>query len=90
VNCKTQNEIDEMWDKLQAGGGSPSQCGWLTDKDKAKREKVLAAVMKMQKLKYSFAWISLLRVPFYLADKDHSCYAFDYKRYCSNQLWKTC
>lgn len=32
VNCKTQAEIDEMWDKLIAGGGAPSQCGWLTDK----------------------------------------------------------
>lgn len=32
VNCKTQNEIDEIWDKLQADGGAPSECGWLTDK----------------------------------------------------------
>lgn len=32
VYCKTQNEIDEMWEKLQADGGAPSQCGWLTDK----------------------------------------------------------
>ncbi len=32
VNCNTQAEIDEMWEKLQADGGSPSQCGWLTDK----------------------------------------------------------
>jgi len=69
VNCKNQIEIDEMWEKLQADGGSPSQCGWLTDKfgvswqvvptimeemmtdkDKARRERVGAAVMKMVKL----------------------------------------
>ena len=31
VNCETQKEIDEMWDKLSAGG-RPNQCGWLTDK----------------------------------------------------------
>jgi len=32
VNCETQAEVDELWDKLLAGGGQPSRCGWLTDK----------------------------------------------------------
>jgi len=32
VAVDTQQEIDELWDKLIAGGGSPSQCGWLKDK----------------------------------------------------------
>jgi predicted 3-demethylubiquinone-9 3-methyltransferase (glyoxalase superfamily) len=31
VNCKTQAEVDELWEKLSAGG-SKSQCGWLKDK----------------------------------------------------------
>ena len=31
VNCHTQRDIDEMWDKLSAGG-QKSQCGWLKDK----------------------------------------------------------
>ena len=31
VSCKTQEEVDELWEKLSAGG-SPQQCGWLTDK----------------------------------------------------------
>ena len=31
VNCDTQQEIDEYWSKLLAGG-RPDQCGWLTDK----------------------------------------------------------
>jgi predicted 3-demethylubiquinone-9 3-methyltransferase (glyoxalase superfamily) len=31
VKCKTQAEIDEMWDKLSQGG-EPGQCGWLRDK----------------------------------------------------------
>jgi predicted 3-demethylubiquinone-9 3-methyltransferase (glyoxalase superfamily) len=31
VNCKDQAEVDEMWDKLSAGGET-SQCGWLKDK----------------------------------------------------------
>jgi len=31
VNCKTQDEVDEYWDKLSAGGAT-NQCGWLTDK----------------------------------------------------------
>jgi len=32
VNCETQVEIDTFWDKLCAGGGQPSMCGWLKDK----------------------------------------------------------
>jgi predicted 3-demethylubiquinone-9 3-methyltransferase (glyoxalase superfamily) len=32
VSCETQAEVDELWDKLTAGGGGPQQCGWLTDK----------------------------------------------------------
>ena len=31
VNCKTQDEIDDYWNKLLEGG-APQQCGWLTDK----------------------------------------------------------
>ncbi len=32
VSCETQAEVDELWDKLLAGGGRPDQCGWLQDK----------------------------------------------------------
>jgi predicted 3-demethylubiquinone-9 3-methyltransferase (glyoxalase superfamily) len=32
VNCETQAEVDELWQKLTAGGGKPSRCGWLKDK----------------------------------------------------------
>jgi predicted 3-demethylubiquinone-9 3-methyltransferase (glyoxalase superfamily) len=32
VNCESQAEVDQYWDKLLAGGGKPVQCGWLTDK----------------------------------------------------------
>lgn len=32
VSCKTQGEVDELWDRLLAGGGSPNRCGWLKDK----------------------------------------------------------
>jgi len=32
VGCDTQAQIDELWDKLLAGGGRPDQCGWLEDK----------------------------------------------------------
>ena len=31
VNCATQAEIDDLWDRLSEGG-APGQCGWLTDK----------------------------------------------------------
>jgi len=32
VSCETQQEVDDLWTKLTAGGGAPSQCGWLKDK----------------------------------------------------------
>lgn len=31
VDCKTQQEVDELWETLTEGG-QPSQCGWLKDK----------------------------------------------------------
>ena len=31
VNCDTQEEVDELWAKLSAGG-EEGQCGWLKDK----------------------------------------------------------
>ena len=31
VNCETQAEVDELWEKLSAGG-QKSRCGWLKDK----------------------------------------------------------
>ena len=31
VNCKTQGEVDEFWEKLSQGG-EEGPCGWLKDK----------------------------------------------------------
>ncbi len=31
VNCETQQEVDELWEKLSAGG-KKDRCGWLQDK----------------------------------------------------------
>jgi predicted 3-demethylubiquinone-9 3-methyltransferase (glyoxalase superfamily) len=32
VKCDSQAEIDETWDRLLAGGGTPVKCGWLKDR----------------------------------------------------------
>jgi predicted 3-demethylubiquinone-9 3-methyltransferase (glyoxalase superfamily) len=31
VNCETQEEVDELWEKLSEGG-EKGQCGWLKDR----------------------------------------------------------
>jgi predicted 3-demethylubiquinone-9 3-methyltransferase (glyoxalase superfamily) len=69
VNCKTQKEVDYYWQKLTAGGGEESACGWLKDKfglswqitptvlidmlhdkDADKAERVMQAMLQMQKI----------------------------------------
>lgn len=68
VHCEDQTEVDEMWQKLSAGG-KEIQCGWLkdkyglawqivpvaffemiTDKDPARKERVMKAMMQMTKM----------------------------------------
>ena len=31
VNCETQAEVDDLWEKLSAGG-QKNRCGWMQDK----------------------------------------------------------
>lgn len=68
VNCETQQEVDELWEKLSAGGKT-NRCGWLDDKfgvtwqiipttlgrllqdkDAAKANRVMRAMMQMDKI----------------------------------------
>jgi predicted 3-demethylubiquinone-9 3-methyltransferase (glyoxalase superfamily) len=62
VRCDSQQEIDEYWAKLSAGG-KESECGWLKDKfglswqivparvaELLKNGKAMQAMMKMKKL----------------------------------------
>ncbi len=32
IRCETQDEIDEYWSALAAGGGEEGVCGWLKDR----------------------------------------------------------
>lgn len=32
INCDSQSELDDLWEKLTANGGQPVQCGWLRDR----------------------------------------------------------
>lgn len=62
VRCDTQQEVDEYWSKLTAGG-SESQCGWLKDRfglswqivparlpELVKHPKAMEAMLRMKKL----------------------------------------
>ena len=47
VRCETQAEIDELWAKLIADGGSAGRCGWLKDKFGLSWQIVPAALSQM-------------------------------------------
>jgi predicted 3-demethylubiquinone-9 3-methyltransferase (glyoxalase superfamily) len=47
VDCKTQEEVDELWEKLTAGGGKPDHCGWLKDKFGLSWQIVPTALMEL-------------------------------------------
>jgi predicted 3-demethylubiquinone-9 3-methyltransferase (glyoxalase superfamily) len=68
VNCETQQEVDDLWEKLSAGGRK-ERCGWLKDKyglswqiiptvlgkflgdkDPAKANRVMQAMLQMDKI----------------------------------------
>jgi predicted 3-demethylubiquinone-9 3-methyltransferase (glyoxalase superfamily) len=46
VNCETQEEVDELWEKLSTGG-SPGRCGWLKDKYGLSWQVIPAALGKL-------------------------------------------
>lgn len=48
VNCKTQDEVDEYWEKLSEGG-EKSRCGWLKDKFGLSWQVVPTALAKLLK-----------------------------------------
>jgi predicted 3-demethylubiquinone-9 3-methyltransferase (glyoxalase superfamily) len=71
VHCQMQQEVDELWQKLSAGGETQN-CGWLKDKfgvswqiipsalgemlgdkDPAKSQRVMRAMLKMEKIEIS-------------------------------------
>src|SRR6267378_1167590 len=68
VNCQTQEEVDELWEKLSEGG-EKGRCGWLkdkyglswqinptvlgqmlNDKDSGKANRVMQAMLQMDKI----------------------------------------
>jgi predicted 3-demethylubiquinone-9 3-methyltransferase (glyoxalase superfamily) len=68
VSCETQQEVDELWEKLSAGGET-QRCGWLkdkyglswqvipsilgkllNDKDAKKANRVMKAMLQMDRL----------------------------------------
>jgi predicted 3-demethylubiquinone-9 3-methyltransferase (glyoxalase superfamily) len=50
VNCETQEEIDEFWEKLSEGGETV-ECGWLNDKYGISWQIVPTFVVEMLKAK---------------------------------------
>jgi predicted 3-demethylubiquinone-9 3-methyltransferase (glyoxalase superfamily) len=48
VSCETQEEVDELWDKLSEGGQT-QQCGWLKDKFGLSWQIVPSVLMELMK-----------------------------------------
>ncbi len=48
VNCETQEEVDELWDKL-GEGGQMQQCGWLKDKFGLSWQIIPSALMELMR-----------------------------------------
>lgn len=46
ISCDTQQEIDDLWNKLSEGG-APIACGWLKDRYGVRWQIVPAAIGKM-------------------------------------------
>jgi predicted 3-demethylubiquinone-9 3-methyltransferase (glyoxalase superfamily) len=46
VNCTTQEEVDELWEKLSAGG-KKDRCGWLHDKYGLSWQIIPSALMEL-------------------------------------------
>jgi predicted 3-demethylubiquinone-9 3-methyltransferase (glyoxalase superfamily) len=46
VNCETQREVDELWEKLSEGG-KIQQCGWLQDKFGVSWQIIPTTLMKL-------------------------------------------
>ena len=46
VDCETQEEVDELWARLSAGG-EPGRCGWLKDKYGLSWQIIPRALMKL-------------------------------------------
>jgi predicted 3-demethylubiquinone-9 3-methyltransferase (glyoxalase superfamily) len=47
VDCASQEEVDELWQKLTADGGSEVECGWLQDKYGVSWQIVPTVLMKL-------------------------------------------
>jgi predicted 3-demethylubiquinone-9 3-methyltransferase (glyoxalase superfamily) len=46
VSCETQDEVDELWERLSEGGQT-QQCGWLKDKFGLSWQIVAIALMEL-------------------------------------------
>jgi predicted 3-demethylubiquinone-9 3-methyltransferase (glyoxalase superfamily) len=47
VDCGSQEEVDDLWQKLTSDGGSEVQCGWLQDKYGVSWQIVPTILMKL-------------------------------------------
>jgi predicted 3-demethylubiquinone-9 3-methyltransferase (glyoxalase superfamily) len=86
VNCETQEEVDELWEKLSAGG-KKERCGWLRDKYGVSWQIIPSALGKMLQDKNARKSSNVMKAMLQMDKIDIKTLKQAYEQQCSNKVF---